>query len=140
MWSPNCSYAQSRASSAVIASTSGSWSAGTVAKEHLLQRVLAQPATERLERDDLVRGDVPEIDGRAELLDEPRLGVLRGRLEDDVLERHSACDLADEVGSHVAGLAADACCSALTRFRDHLPGAGIELLAQPRRPLLGGEL
>src|SRR5207253_794148 len=34
--SPNCSYAQSRTSSADIASTSGSWSAGTVAKQLLL--------------------------------------------------------------------------------------------------------
>src|SRR3977135_360715 len=92
MRSLNCSYAQSRASSAVIASTSGSWSAGTIAKEHLLQCVAAQSAAERLEGNDFLRGDVPEIDGRAELLDEPGLGVLGGRLEDDVLERHAACD------------------------------------------------
>src|SRR5512133_3536672 len=127
MRSPNCSYAQSRASSAVIASTSGSWSAGAVAKEHLLPRVPAEAATERLERNDLVRSDVPEVDGRAELLDEPGLSSLCRRLEDDVVERHRVCDLADELCPHVAGLAEDASGPALPRLRDHLPGAGVEL-------------
>src|SRR6476619_584511 len=140
MRSPNCWYAQSSASSAVIASTSGSWSAGALAKEHLLQRVAAKAAAEGLERDDLVRRDVPEVDGRAVLLDEPGLSGLGRRLEDDVLERHRVRDLADEFGPHVARPAEDARCPALTRFRDHLPGAGIELLAQPRRPLGGREL
>src|SRR5919204_6355384 len=37
------------------------------AKQHLLQRVRAQAAAQRLERDRLVRRDVPEVDGRAEL-------------------------------------------------------------------------
>src|SRR5690348_13351742 len=54
------------------------------AKEHLLERVAAQPEPERLERDDLLGRDVPEVDRRAELLDEPRLGGLRRRFEDDV--------------------------------------------------------
>src|SRR5256885_12728442 len=107
MRSPNCWYAQSRASSAVIASTSGSWSAGAVAKQHLLQGVAAQAAAECLERNDLVRCDVAEVHGRAELLDEPGLSGLRRRFEDDVLERHRVCDLADELGPHVAGLAED---------------------------------
>src|SRR4029078_13335450 len=73
MRSPNCSCAQASASSAVIASTSGSWSSGTVAKQHLLQRVATQPAPERLERDHLVRRNVAEVHGGAELLDEPGL-------------------------------------------------------------------
>src|SRR2546427_5779780 len=94
MRSPNCSYAQRSTSSALIASTSGSWSAGAVAKQHLLQRVAAQPAPERLERDDLLRRDIAEIHRRAELLDEPHLCGLRGRFEDDVVERHSVGDLA----------------------------------------------
>src|SRR5258705_7549154 len=136
MLSPNCSYAQSRASSAVIASTSGSWSSGAVAKQHLLQRVATEAAAERLERYDLVRRDVPEVDSRAELPDEPGLSGLRRRLEDDVLEGHRVCDLADELGPHVAGLAEDAGCPALARLRDHLPGAGVELFAQPLRPLV----
>src|SRR5712691_7834865 len=140
MRSPNCWYAQSRASSAVIASTSGSWSGGAVAKQHLLQGVAAEAAAERLERDDLVRRDVAEVDGRAELLDEPGLRGLRRRLEDDVFQRHRVCDFADELGAHVAGLAEDPCGPTLARFGDHLPGAGVELFAQPLRPLLRPEL
>src|SRR5690242_1706856 len=75
--SPNCSYAQSSDSSAVMRSTSGSWSAGAVAKQDLLQRVAAQAEPQRLERDHLVGRDVPEIDVRAEVLHEPCLGRLR---------------------------------------------------------------
>src|SRR5438132_3766073 len=82
--SPNCSYAHRRTSSALIASTSGSWSAGAVAKQHLLQRVAAQAQPQSRERDHLVRRDVPEVDRGAELLDEPHLGGLRRRLEHDV--------------------------------------------------------
>src|SRR5689334_16565683 len=55
-----------------------------VAKEHLLQRVGAQPETERLERDHLVGRDVAEIHRRPEVPDEPCLVRLRGRLEDQV--------------------------------------------------------
>src|SRR6266516_3842990 len=83
MRSPNCSYAQSRTSSADIASTSGSWSAGTVAKQHLLERVAAEAAAQCLERDDLVWRNVPEVDARSELLDEPGLGRLRRCLEEE---------------------------------------------------------
>src|SRR2546429_565961 len=127
MRSPNCWYAQSRASSAVIASTSGSWSAGVVAKEHLLQRVAAEAAAERLERDDLFRRDVPEVHGGAELLDEPRPGGPRRCLEDDVLAGHGIGDLADELRAHVAGLAVESRPPALSRFGDHLPWAHIKL-------------
>src|SRR5262245_54753645 len=82
--SPNCSYAQRSTSSAPIASTSGSRSAGAVAKQHLLERVAAKAVAQRRERDHLVGRDVAEVDRRAELLDEPRLRRLRRRLEDDV--------------------------------------------------------
>src|SRR3954470_24823459 len=84
MRSPNCSCAQRSTSSALIASTSGSWSAGAVAKQHLLQGVAAEAAPQGLERDHLVRRDVSEVHGRAELLDEPNLSRLRRRFEDDV--------------------------------------------------------
>src|ERR1700692_2617845 len=140
MRSPNCSYAQSRASSAVIASTSGSWSAGAVAKQHLLQRVAAQAAAECLERDDLVRRNVSQIDGGPELFDETRPRGFCWRLEDDVREWNRVRDLADELGPHVAGLAEDPSRPALARFGDHLPSAGVELLAQPLRPFVGREL
>src|SRR6059058_3779560 len=140
MRSPKWSYAQRSASSAVIASTSGSWSAGAVAKQHLLQRVAAEAAAERLERNDLVQRDVAEVHRGAELLDEPGLRGLRRRLEDDVLERDGVRDLADELREHVTGLAEDSGRPALARLGDHLPGAGVELLAQPLRPFVGREL
>src|SRR5881394_3376844 len=82
-------------SSALIASTSrGSCSVG-VANEHLLQRVAAQAEPERLERDDLFRRDVPEIHVRTEVLDEPGLRRLRGRLPDEVVEVDRVLDLLD---------------------------------------------
>src|SRR5438067_6590520 len=81
MRSPNCSCAQTSTSSALIASTSGSWSARAVAKQHLLQRVAAQSEPQRLERDHFFGRDVPEVHGRTELLDEPRLGRLGRCLE-----------------------------------------------------------
>src|SRR6266508_568093 len=77
--SPNCSYAQTSTCSAVIVSTSGSWSAGAVAKQDLLQRVAPQPEPERLEWDHFLRRDVAEIHVRSELLHEPGLARLRRR-------------------------------------------------------------
>src|SRR5688500_9641725 len=75
--SPNSSWAQPRSSSAGIASKSSSGSWGAIATEHLLQRVAAKPEAQRLERDHLVGRNVSEVDGRPELLHEPRLGGLR---------------------------------------------------------------
>src|SRR2546421_11529461 len=84
---PNSEYAQRSMSSADMASKSRSGSAGAVATEqHLLQGVPAQTQAQRLERDHLIGRDVPEVHGRAELLHEPGLGRLRGRLEDQVFE------------------------------------------------------
>src|SRR5260221_8164979 len=59
-----------------------------VAKKHLLERVAAETEAERFERDHLIRWNVPEIHRRAELLDEPSLRRLGGRLEHDVLDAH----------------------------------------------------
>src|SRR6266540_2294622 len=83
--SPNSSYAQRSTSSACIDSTSGSCRLG-IAKQYLLERVAAQPEPQRLERDDFLRWDVPEVHVRPEVLDEPRLRLLRRRLGDH-LER-----------------------------------------------------
>src|SRR5262249_17610092 len=80
----NASRSSPRISGASIASQSSSGSWGLLATDkHLLQRVAAQPETQRLERDHLVRRDVPEVDVRAELLDEPGLARLGRRLEDE---------------------------------------------------------
>src|SRR2546423_9285124 len=100
---PNSEAAHRSTSSADMASKSRSGSCAVATEEHLLQRVGAEPEAERLERDDLLRGDVPEVHARAELLDEPRLRGLRGRLEDQVVERDLACDLGDQLGAHPAG-------------------------------------
>src|ERR1044071_3737229 len=78
------------------------------AKEHLLQRVAAQAEAERLERDHLVRRDVAEVDVRAEVLDEPGLALLRGRLPDQVLEGDGVLDLVDEAGAELAARTVDA--------------------------------
>src|SRR6266576_5310808 len=104
--SPNSPYAQRRTSSAGIASMSGSCRLG-VAKQNLLQGVAAQAEPERLERDDLVGRDVPEVHIRAEVLDEPGLRRLRGRFEDQVVDRDLVRDLLEQARAHVAVLAKD---------------------------------
>src|SRR5947207_2618588 len=136
--SPNCSYAQTSRSSAETVS-GGSCRAG-VAKQNLLQRVAAEAEPERLQRDDLLGRDVPEVDLGAEALDEPRLRGLRGRLEDDVLESDGVGDLADQLRAHAAGGVEDAGGAALARLRDDLPRTGVELLLKPLRPLVGAVL
>src|SRR5690348_1879091 len=123
-------------SSAVSASTSGGSCNVCVAKEHLLQRVPAETESQRLERDDLVRRDVPEVDRRTERLDEPRLRGLRRRLEHDVRGADDIGDLLDQVGAHAAAAVEDAGGAALARLGDHLPGARGELVVQPGRPLV----
>src|SRR3954469_19350730 len=102
MRSPKCTCAQRSTSSALIDSISGSGSAGAVAKQHLLQRVAAQAEPQRLQRDDLVGWNVPEVHRRPELLDEPCLRSLGRRLEDDVRRTDGERDVADEVGAHAA--------------------------------------
>src|SRR3954467_13974521 len=74
MRSPKCSCAQRNTSSALIDSTSGSGSAGTsgsgggggVAKPRPLQWPAAAGEPQRLERDDLLGRDVPEVHRRPE--------------------------------------------------------------------------
>src|SRR4051812_46582377 len=125
-------------SSALIASTvaaSGSVNARAPIEQHLLQRVAAQPEPERLERDDLVGRDVAEVDRRAELLHEPRLGGLVRRLEDDVGRADDVRDLADQLGTHAAVGVEDPGGASLAGLGDHLPGACLELLVQPARPV-----
>src|SRR3954453_12984362 len=125
----NCSSTNATTRSASQASTS----AGSC-KEHLLQRVPAQPEPERLERDHLVGRDVAEVDRGAELLDEPGLRRLRRRLEDDVLGAYRAGDLADQLGAHTPRRVEDPGRAPLARLGHLLPGAAGELLAQPLRP------
>src|SRR6185437_3961490 len=88
------------------------------AKEHLLQRVAAQPEAERLERDHLVGRDVAEVDRRPEVLDEPGLARLGRGLEDQVGDRDLLRDLVDEVRDHLAGRPVDAGGPALAALGD----------------------
>src|SRR5262245_6742626 len=123
----------------VSKSTSGS--AGALVREHhLLQRVAAQPEPKRLERDHLVGRDVPKVDLGPELLHEPGLRRLRGRLEDQVARVDVVDDLVDQAGAHLAGRTEDAGRPALARLGDHLPGAGFELFLDPLHPEVGREV
>src|SRR5919197_4658148 len=129
-------------SSAVMASKSrsGSWGGlldAGMAKKHLLERVAAEPEPERLERDDLVRGDVPEVHLGPEVLDEPRLRALRRRLPDQVVEVERVLDLVHETCAQLAVRAINAGGAALTTLGDDLPGARVELLAHPLHPQVG---
>src|SRR5205823_12813179 len=86
-------------------------------EQDLLERVAAEPETERLERDHLVGRDIAEVDVRAEMLDEPRLALLRRRLPDDALEGDGVLDLVDEARAQLATRPVDAGCAALAPFR-----------------------
>src|SRR5438093_1456592 len=130
-------------SSALIVSksTSGSWGGlldAGMAKEHLLQGVAAQSETERLESDDLLRRDVPEVHLGAEVLDEPGLRALRRRLPDQVVEADRVLDLIDEPGAELSGRPVAPGCAALAALGDDLPGARGDLVAHPPPPELRG--
>ena len=94
--------------------------AGT-AKEHLLQRVGAETEPERLERDDLVRRDVPQVYVSAEVPYEPGLRALRRRLPDQIVEAQRVLDLVDEPRSQLARRTVDAGGAALAALGDDLP-------------------
>src|SRR2546423_15270693 len=100
---PNSSAAHRRTSSAVMASKFRSGNRAVATEEHLLQRVGTQAEPPRLEREDLVGRDVPEVHARPELPDETRLGALRGCFRAQILERDLVHDLVDEAGAHLAG-------------------------------------
>src|SRR5438309_8549287 len=104
------------------------------AKEHLLQRVGSQAEAQRLERDHLVGRDVAEVDVRAEVLDEPRLAVLRRRLPDQGLEGKGVLDLVDEARPKLAARAVDPGGAALAALGDDAPSARGELLLHPLHP------
>src|SRR4029077_4365749 len=80
----NASRQRATVSSALIASTAAASGSVNVTKEHLFQRVAAQTEAQCLERGQLVRRDVAEVDRRAELLHEPCLRRLRRGFENDV--------------------------------------------------------
>src|SRR5262245_40026566 len=117
-------------------SRSGSrgWLGALTAKQDLLQGVAAEPEAQRLERDDLFRRDVAEVHLGPEVLHEPRLRTLRRRLPDEVVEADRVLDLVDEARAELAGRAVDPGGSALTALGDDLPGARLQLLADPLDP------
>src|SRR4029078_5409895 len=72
--SPNSSAAQTRTSSAGSASLCASVRERRVLNQpQLLPHVGSEPEAKRLERDDFLRRDFPEVDVGPVLLDEPRL-------------------------------------------------------------------
>src|ERR687887_1112272 len=138
--SPNSSAAHRSTSSADMASKFRSGSCAIATEEHLLQRVGAQAEPQRLERNDLLGGDVSEVHARPELPHEPGLGALRGGFEDEVLDRDLVRDLVDQARAHLAGRAVDAGGASLAALGDHLPGARLELLLDPLDPEVGRDV
>src|SRR5437868_11723361 len=135
--SPSSAYAQRRMSSADMASKSSSGRGGALAIEQdLLQRVAAQAEAQGLERDDLLRRNVPEVHVRPELLDEPGLRGLRGCLENELRDIDLVRDLVDQPGPHLAVRPVDPRGAALAAPGDQLPGSGLELFLSPFDPLL----
>src|SRR5262249_6423829 len=109
-------------------------------EQHLLQRVAAQPEAQRLERDHLVGRDVPEVDVRAEMLDEPGLALLRRRLPDQGFEGNRVLDLVHEPGPKLTARTVDPGGAALAALGDHAPGACVELLLHPLYPEIGRDV
>src|SRR5581483_6907724 len=134
----NCSTQKRSTSSALIASTSGG-SCSFVAKQHLLQRVAAQAEPQRLERDDLLGGNVPEVHVRPAVLHAPRLRALRRSLPHEIVEVDRVLDLLDQACAHVTVGAEDPGRAAFARLGDHLPRAGVLLFLDPLDPLVGRE-
>src|SRR5829696_4318309 len=137
---PNSSCAQRSSSSAVMRSKSSSGRGGAAVKQHLLDRVGPEPEAKRLERDHFLGWNVAEVDVWAELLDEPRLRRFRRRLEEDVLDIDRVHDLVHQPCAHLTGRPEDAGSTPLASFGDDLPGTGIELLAHPLDPEVGGDI
>src|SRR4029453_11944359 len=80
----NCSSRNARMrSGAQLSASTGSCRLAT--EQHLLQGVAAQPEPQRFERDHFLRRNVPEVDVRPEVLDEPGLARLRRRFEEQVV-------------------------------------------------------
>ena len=84
-------------------------------------------------------GMLPRLTSGPNLLHEPGLRALLRRLEDDVGDVDLVDDLVDQAGAHLAGRPVDAGGAALAALGDHLPGAGVELLADPLDPLVRRE-
>src|SRR5262249_40391086 len=115
----------SSARMASSADDSGSVNVLSPIEQHLLQRVAAKTEAQRLERDHVVRRNVPEVHRRPELLHEPCLCSLRRRLEDDVRGPDGVRDLVDQIRSHAARRVEDPGGPAFARLGDDLPGAGL---------------
>ncbi len=81
-------------------------------------------------------GMFPRLTSGPMRLHEPRLRGLRRRLEDHVRRVDGFRDLRDQLGAHAAGRVEDAGGAALARLGDHLPRAGVQLLAKPARPFV----
>src|SRR5207248_1879932 len=134
----NCSSTYSSTRSAGQLSTSVG-SCRLTAKEHLLQGVAAQPEPERLERDDLLGRDVPEVHTGAEVLHEPRLRLLGRRLPDEVVEVDRMLDLRDQARAHLTVLPEDARGATLACLGDHLPRARVLFFLDPLDPFVRRE-
>src|SRR5262245_43331502 len=91
------------------------------------ERVGTEALADRLDRDDVIGRDVAEVHVGAEVLDEPHLLRLAGRLEDDPPGVDVHLDLVDEPGLDLARRVIDADRPRLAALHDHLPRAGGEL-------------
>ena len=80
-------------------------------------------------------GMLPRLTDGPNCLMNQACAAFDGASKIDVLGADRVGDLADQLGAHAAGRVEDARGAALARLGDHLPRAGVELLAQPLRPL-----
>ena len=103
------------------------------------ERVPAQPEAQGLDRDHLVGRDVAEVHVAAEVLDEPHLLLLAGRLEQQPAAVDGLADLLDEAFLHLAVRVIHPHGARLAALRDHLPRPGLELLLDHLDPALGSE-
>jgi hypothetical protein len=100
-------------------------------------RVAAPPEPQRLQRDDFFGCDVAQVHVTTELLDEPRLLFLAGRLEEQASRVDCFADFPDEARLDLALRVVPADRTRFPALGDDLPGAGVELaLDLPQR--LGG--
>src|SRR3954451_17749054 len=103
------------------------------------ERVGPQPDAQRLERDDVARVHVADVDVGAEALDEPDLLLALRRLEDEAVDVDLVRDLVDEPGADLAVGAIDAGRAVGAALAEDLGRAGLERLADELDPPVGSQ-
>ena len=96
----------------------------------------AQPEPQRFNPERVTWGDIGQVDVAAEMPDEPRLLILSGSLEDDLMWFDDGKESVDHVGADPAIRVKDAHGAALTSFGQHPGSTGVNVGLSQVGPLV----